>query len=332
MDRRVVICLLLGCSVCFYILTGCGLSAKEKKEVGTALVKSVFILPDTSLIPNDMFGEEVRYGRQLLLNTAYYIGPNGTKGHYLRNRMNCTNCHQDAGVKPYSFNLLSSHDNYPQYRAREGKILTLAERVNNCIMRPHNGKPLPLDSREMVAILSYLKWINSFAPKGGGFEGAKNMAIQFPAAAASPKRGKEVFTQLCASCHGNDGSGQLNSDGTGFIYPPLWGGQAYQPGSSMHRIIKMARWLKANMPYNKVTTGKPFLTDQQALDVAAFINDDDIHDRPNPKSFDYPDPVTKPIDYDRGPFADSFPSVQHKFGPYQPIIDYRKTMRLPVDY
>jgi thiosulfate dehydrogenase len=298
----------------------------------TAPTRVGFIIPDTSRIPNDMFGQEVRYGRQLLLNTAYYIGPDGINGHYLGNRMNCTNCHQEAGTKPYSFNLLASHDNYPQYRAREGKILTLAERVNNCIMRPHNGKPLPLDSREMVAILSYLKWINSFVPKDGAIEGEKNMPVQFPAAAANPVRGKEIFTQHCSSCHGIDGEGQLNAERTTFIYPPLWGAQAYQPGSSMHRVIKMARWLKANMPYDKVTTGKPFLTDGQALDVAAFINDDMIHERPNPQSFDYPDPATKPIDYDRGPFPDSFTVTQHKFGPYAPIIEYRKAQRLPVDY
>ena len=100
-----------------------------------------------------------------MLNTAYYIGPDGVKGKYLGNKMNCTNCHQDAGTKPFSFNLMASHEHYPQYRAREGKVLTLAERVNNCVMRPHNGKPLPLDGEEMVAFLSYFKWINSFVPK-----------------------------------------------------------------------------------------------------------------------------------------------------------------------
>jgi len=141
---------------------------------GGGVSKSAMMIPDTALIPKDKFGDEVRYGRQLLLNTAYYIGPEGVAGHYLGNKMNCSNCHQDAGTKPYSFNLLASHDNYPQYRAREGKILTLAERVNNCIMHPHNGRPLPLDSREMVAILSYLKWINGFVPKGSNFEGKQN--------------------------------------------------------------------------------------------------------------------------------------------------------------
>lgn len=118
------------------------------------------IIVDTAKIPKDKFGESVRYVRQLMLNTAYYIGPDGINGKYLRNKMNCTNCQQEAGTKLYSFNLMDSHDNYPQYRAGEGKVLTLAERVNNCIMRPHSGKPLPLDSKEIIAFLSYLKWIN----------------------------------------------------------------------------------------------------------------------------------------------------------------------------
>ena len=33
--------------------------------------------PDTNLIPNNEFGEAVRYGKKLILNTAYYIGPQG---------------------------------------------------------------------------------------------------------------------------------------------------------------------------------------------------------------------------------------------------------------
>ena len=173
------------------IFYSCQSSAKEAKpEPAMLSQEEQFIAIDTSKIPHDKFGEAVRYGKDLILNTAYYIGPNGINGNYLGNKMNCTNCHQDGGTKPFSFNLMSSHDNYPQYRSREGKILTLAERVNNCVMRPHNGKPLPLDSKEMVAILSYFKWINGFVPKNKTFKGAKNMEISFPATAASSERGK----------------------------------------------------------------------------------------------------------------------------------------------
>jgi thiosulfate dehydrogenase len=135
---------------------------------------------DTSKIPDGKYGEAVKYGRELMLHTAYYIGPNGINGKYLGNKMNCTNCHQDAGTKPYSFNLMVSFRKYPQYRAREGKVLSIAERVNNCITHPHLGKPLPLDSKEMIAFISYLKWISDSSKVDEKTPGIKNKQISFP--------------------------------------------------------------------------------------------------------------------------------------------------------
>jgi thiosulfate dehydrogenase len=320
-------------SYCVVVL----LSSCKEKAPGTMQVKSAavgstpLISVDTSLIPDDRFGAEVRYGRDLMLRTAYYIGPDGINGKYLGNKMNCTNCHQDAGTKPFSFNLLASHDNYPQYRAREGKVLTLADRVNNCVMRPHNGKPLPLDGKEMVAFLSYLKWINSFAPKGKTFRGAKNLEVIFPSTAADVKNGAVLFEKNCLRCHGANGEGLMDSAGITYTYPPLWGASSYQPGSSMHRLIKQAQWLKANMPYDKATWNKPFLTDQEAIDVAAFVNDEG-HKRPEVKDFDYPHPEEKAIDYAIAPFIDTFSVLQHKLGPFQPIISYWKSKKLTPVY
>jgi thiosulfate dehydrogenase len=100
----------------------------------------------------------------------------------------------------------------------------------------------------------------------------------------------------------------------------------------MHRIIKMAQWIKANMPFDKATWNKPYLTDEQALDIAAFVNNDELHQRPNPKSFDYPHPEEKSIDYDKGPFADSFSETQHKYGPYKPIVDYWNSKGMHASY
>ena len=304
------------------------LSSYPKKEEQKQGVLKV----DFSQIPNNKFGEEVRYGRELMLHTAYYIGPQGVNGKYLGNKMNCTNCHQDAGTKPYSFNLVLSHDQYPQYRPREGKVLTLTQRINNCVERPHNGKPLPSESREMVALLSYFKWINGFAPANPDLKGSKNLDISFPSRAASSIRGKQVFMLHCKVCHGSNGEGVLRSDSLTYLYPPLWGNEAYQQGSSMHRIIKQAQWLKANMPYGKASWDKPFLSDEEALDLAAFVNDDRLHSRPGVKDFDYPHPVEKAIDYDRGPFIDTFTADQHKLGPFQTIISYWESKGLKPVY
>ncbi len=312
--------------------SACTSSGKEEVLV-IAGADSTYRIPDTNKIPTDKFGDLVRYGRDLMINTAYYIGPQGKNGQYLGNKMNCTNCHQDAGTKPYSFSLMLSHENYPQYRAREGRVLSLAERVNNCVMRPHSGKPLPLDSKEMIAFLSYLKWINSQVTAADRkMKGFENLAITFPSRAGDPVKGQQVYTEKCLRCHGEDGAGVFKPGDATYLYPPLWGDFAYQPGSSMHRVIKQARWIKANMPNDQATYFKPILTDEEAIDVASFVNDDRIHKRPNPKTFDYPFPQEKAIDYGHGPFADSFPELQHKFGPYQPIIDYWKSKGMKASY
>ncbi len=309
---------------------GCNSGQLEKEIKGKEDV--AIILPDTTKIPNDEFGQAVAYGRNLMLNTAYYIGPDGINGQYLGNKMNCTNCHQHAGTKPFSFNLMQSHERYPQYRARENTVITLAQRVNNCVERPHNGKPLPLESKEMIAILAYLKWINSFVVKKDTVVGAKNLSVQFPSIAASSERGAQLYTTHCQRCHGADGEGIYTADSSGYTYPPLWGKWAYQPGSSMHRVIMQAKWLKANMPNDLATWQKPILTDAEALDIAAFVNNDDIHFRNQPKTFDYANPKTKAIDYGKGPYADTFSEAQHKYGPYQPIIDFWQNKGLKPNY
>lgn len=313
-------CLFIPSLAALFFLGACHNSQQDAATVSQA--KDSIPAIDTSLIPKDKFGDYVRYGRELMLRTAYYIGPEGINGQYLGNKMNCSNCHQEAGTKPYSLNLMPAHDIYPQYRAREGKVLSLAERVNNCVMRPHNGKPLPLESREMISILSYLKWINSFVPKGKTFPGAKNASIVFPDEAASPERGSAIYSTQCSRCHGAEGLGMMNPDSVTYLYPPLWGPHGYQPGSSMHRNIKMAQWIKSNMPHNEARWDKPVLTDKEALDVAAFINDDRIHYRPHPKTLDFPNIEEKPIDYHFGPFFDTFPEINHQLGPFQPIVKY----------
>lgn len=329
---RYILCL-VATFCAFAIFFSCSQNAKKDNDAApVATGRNPFFI-DTSKMPGGEYGAFVKYGRELLLHTAYYIGPEGINGRYTGNKMNCTNCHQDAGTKPYSFNLETSFRNYPQYRAREGKVLSLAERINNCIMHPHLGvKPLPLDSKEMISILSYLKWISDSSHVDDNTPGVKNESLPFPNEVASSKRGEELYAINCTRCHGPQGQGMMQYDSSTYIYPPLWGMKAYQPGSSMHRVIKLAQWLVSNMPYDKATHEKPFLTAKQAFDLAAFINDDAIHQRPFVKEYDYPHFEEKAIDYDRGPFNDTFSEQQHKYGPYKPIVDYWKGKGLRPSY
>lgn len=319
-------------------------STTEKKAITSAIdstqfisakkVEDVWVAPDTANIPHDAFGDAVRYGRNLILNTAYYIGPEGIASKNLGNKMNCTNCHLEGGTVPYAFNYASSHARYPQYRPREDKILSLSERVNNCIERPHSGKPLALDSKEMTAIICYIKWLGQGNKVNEHVKGDSPMQLVFPDRAADPEKGKTVYIAECQSCHGENGEGKMRADNVCYQYPPLWGLKSYKPGSSLHRVVKAATFIYCNMPYKKASYNKPYLSIEQAFDVAAFINDDRIHERPQNKKGEvsYPNIKTKPLDYGSGPYIDSFPELQHKFGPYQPIVDWRKAHDLPANF
>ncbi|HTY99731.1 MAG TPA: hypothetical protein VMB75_07845, partial [Rhodocyclaceae bacterium] len=49
--------------------------------------------------------------------------------------------------------------------------------------------------------------------------------------------------------------------------PPVWGLRSFNKGAGMHNVQTAAGFIKANMPL-----GAPALADQDALDVAAYIN------------------------------------------------------------
>jgi thiosulfate dehydrogenase len=86
----------------------------------------------------------------------------------------------------------------------------------------------------------------------------------------------------------------------------------------------MAGYVKDNMPFG-ASHGSSQLTDEQAWDVAAFVNS-----QPRPyKQFkkDWPNKSTKPVDHPFGPYADSFTEQQHKFGPFIPIQKFKEASK-----
>ena len=144
-----------------------------------------------------------------------------------------------------------------------------------------------------------------------------------PARAASPEAGGDVFRARCAQCHGADGLGLLATTNKrkGYLFPPLWGPESFNDGAGMHRVLTAARFIKARMPL-----GEPTLTDDEAFDVAAYINSQERPAMANLEE-DYPDKSAKPVDNPYGPFADDFPVAQHKYGPFQPIDAHYKKLK-----
>jgi len=274
---------------------------------------SLWKAPDTATIPQTAEGALIRYGRQLVAKTSWYLGPRG-KIAAMSNGMNCQNCHLDAGTKPWGNNYGGVASTYPRYRDRSGTIETVEKRVNDCLERSLNGKPLDSASHEMRAFVAYIHWLGKDVPAGQKPEGAGIASLPWLHRAADPMRGRIVYVEKCQLCHGADGGGQPDTLlGTGYLYPPLWGKNSYNIGAGLYRLSRFAGYVKDNMPFG-VSHGASQLTDEEAWDVAAFVNV-----QPHPiKDFrsDWPDIATKPVDHPFGPFADTFSERQHKFGPW----------------
>ncbi len=281
--------------------------------------------PDTATLPRTGPGQQIRYGRALIAHTAQYLGPQGAVAH-LTNGMNCQNCHLQSGTQGFANNYQAVAATYPKLRARSGTMVGIEQRVADCMERSLNGRAVPDSSREMRAIVAYIKWLGKDIPKGERVYGTGFVKMPYLARAADPVIGKAVFATKCQSCHGPSGQGQKLAIGAGYHYPPLWGPDSYNDGAGLYRVTNLARYVKAAMPFG-ATFDHPQLINKQAWDVAAFINS---QPRPHLSTpHDWPDIRQKPVDHPFGPYADNFSEKQHKYGPYQPIEDARANPAKP---
>lgn len=285
-------------------------------------------VPDPDTLPDDAFGRAVRRGRDLVTKTSSMIGPDAPDAtmHYAGNGLTCQSCHLQAGTQQFGLPLAGIWGVFPDYIGRENEVRTLEDRINGCMERSMDGRALPVDSPEMKAILTYVRFVSAATPVGTSVQGRGAPPLPLPARAADPVRGRKVFAENCAVCHGADGHGQkLDSadaaeQGKRYQFPPLWGPDSYNDGAGMARTITAARFVHGNMPLG-TTWQAPVLPPEDAFDVMAFVND-----QPRPHKWlledDYPDRSRKPVDAAYPPYVGPFTPEQHRYGPWQPIADW----------
>ena len=264
-------------------------------------------------------GQLIWYGHQLIENTSYYLGPKGTVAQ-ITNGMNCQNCHLEGGTLPYGNNYGKVYATYPQFRARNNGVQSIYDRVNDCLIRSLNGKALDSSTHEMKAIYAYMKWLGDGTRKGVARGGTSIMKLKYLNRPAQPLAGNRVYVNYCETCHGKYGEGQFNASANGYIYPPLWGEHSYNDGAGLFRISNFAGFVRNSMPFG-TDYHLPKLSDEEAWDVAAFVNS-----QPRPhkdQSLDWKDLTKKPVDFPFGPYRDTFSEQQHKYGPFTVITKYK---------
>ena len=289
---------------------------------------------DVDNLPEDHYGRLVRYGKHLAEKTYEVIGPEvaDKKMRYAGNNLACTNCHEESATKKFAIPWVGAQATFPQYRGREDDVSTIEERVNGCMERSMNGKPLPFDTKEMKAFVTYIHFLSRGVPVGSSVEGQGLPKFNPPDRMSNVSAGEKVYAEKCIACHGQDGAGLRNGkpgEAKGYTFPPLWGKDSFNNGAGMNRLLTAAAFIKTNMPLGSSQT-QTLLTNDEAYDVAGYILS-----KPRPIKAnldkDFPARWNKPVDAAFPPYVDGAPAEQHKYGPFQPLIENMKRLKPVLD-
>ncbi len=237
--------------------------------------KHPFRVPDTASIPAGPVGASIRRGLALVTATPDSLPA------AVRASLRCTSCHLDAGTRPDVMPWVGVLARFPQYRSRSGRVISIEDRIRGCFARSLNADPVPAyGSPEVADIAAYLSWLSRGTPIGRETQGQSMPMVAL--AAADTAAGRAGYAAECSRCHGADGQG---GPAAGAIpaSPPLWGPRSYNIGAGMARLSLASSFIRVAMPYDRPGT----LTEQQARDIAAYVNAQPRPDFPK-KAEDWP--------------------------------------------
>jgi len=289
--------------------------------------------PSEARIPAGPEGDQIRDGIDILRNTSMRVGklaPDASK-RMNWNSLNCVNCHQAGpsglpGSKKFTLPLVNAVNDYPKFDIKSGKVISLEQRALG--MFGAGVVPIQVDTPEFQSIMAYLRWLAQDTQTGAAMDGAGLLPMKAIARAADPVRGQKLFVAKCQACHSVDATGQRKPDfanGAGYLFPPLAGSDTYDNAGHMFAVPLLARYIRASMPFG-ASADKPQLTPAEALDIAAFVNDDATPRGQNPNRVKlYPDAALRPQGFAIPEnFAGQPPQAYQraKFGPFRNINEH----------
>lgn len=227
---------------------------------------SAFETPRIADVLKEPNAEQLVRGMRLSTETHTLLPRN------VGNVLNCSSCHLNGGTVADGSPYVGISAFFPSYAPRAGRVITLADRINGCFLRSMNGKPLATDSEDMKAMVAYFDWMKRETKPEDKVEG-RGVGKISQDIKPDPEKGKKIYADQCAACHGRNGEG-LKNDQEESVYPPLWGDRSFNIGAGMARTYTAAAFVKRNMPI-AFHPGFPLaqggLTDQEAVDVAEYF-------------------------------------------------------------
>lgn len=296
----------------------------------------------------------VQDGYEMIHNTPVTLGPWGDHkgpdgGPIIKTTLSCDSCHFAGGQAEGGIPFFQVRDKYAppgQYwRAGNHKRL-IAERINWCMVSCANGQMIDENSYEMQAMIAYINWVAEgikdlemlALPDGWKKIPGHDLPLMNPnglSMTANADNGRRVYQNRCDECHGDRGPGQGRYDEgePRARVPALWGSNSFTKGAQgMYTAPLLATLIKRFMPL-----GEANLTEQQALDVAGYI-DSMPHDMGfmtetffggNDPETGIPNYLFKPSYFPVGVAIpnDPFTFQQRLLGPWKPIEDWQAQQR-----
>ena len=211
----------------------------------------------------------IRRGHDLFVNTQQLRDKN------VFNNMNCNSCHMGEGRLPFAGPVWPAAVTLPNYRGKNGHVNNLEERIVGCFTYSMNGKPPAYGSDDMLALTAYHQWLAKGVPLfQDNIYGRGYQKLDDPAEKMDYERGAKVYAENCSVCHSDDGSGLVQNEKV--VFPALWGDDSYNWGAGIIRHYTLSSFIKHNMPLGQPNS----LTDQQAWDVAYYINNQERPQEP----------------------------------------------------
>ena len=192
-----------------------GLINKDLSEEHESFSHLDFNLVDPNQAPASI-KDLVMLGYKIMLETEKYASG------YANDHLSCTNCHFSGGIttggERGGISLAGVAAKYPHFDKRFKKVIDLPQRINNCFLRSMNGKALPLDSHEMLALVTYLHSISHNFPiyTHVPWLGLEPLSIKYD---PDKEKGAKYYTMYCALCHQENGEGSSTILLCGVIIP-----------------------------------------------------------------------------------------------------------------
>ncbi|MHB8252465.1 MAG: c-type cytochrome [Acidiferrobacter sp.] len=216
-----------------------------------------FVPPHRAAVPATPFGEAVLRGRAIFDHTKRYAP------RFVRNALSCRDCHLAEGREANAGPLWAAAALYP--RLYEGRMTTLAARIQAAFVHSENGQAPPLGGSIVTDLLAYVHWMSRGEMIGAHVPGRAYPPLPKPTHPPDAIRGAALYAHRCAVCHGRYGQG-VRHDGHR-AFPPVWGRLSYSRRSRLAHQSTLAAFLAATMPYGKPGTLRP----AEAYDLAAFL-------------------------------------------------------------